>query len=56
MSPYEVYSKVGPLSLEALVSRFLVVYLPRPIELKFYDEEVSSDEDTAPLMSDDEEF
>jgi hypothetical protein len=55
MSPYEVYSKCGPLSLEALVSRFLIVYLPHPIELKFYDDEVSSDEDTAPLMSDDDE-
>ena len=54
LSPYETYSKCTPVSLEALVARFKIVYLPGPFNLHFYSEDASSGCDTAELMSDDE--
>ena len=54
LSPYEVYSKCTPVSLDAIIARFKIVYLPGPFNLHFCKDDNSSDEDTAPLMSDNE--
>jgi len=55
LSPREVYSKCGEVSLQAIEARFLVVHLFGPINLHFCSENgESSDDDTCELMSDDE--
>ena len=56
LSPYETYSKCTPVSLEALLARFIVVYLPGPFNLHFCSEDgSSSNDDTCELMSDNDE-
>ena len=55
MSPYEVYSKCTPVSLNAILARFLVINILGPVNVHFVNNDgESSDEDTCELMSDNE--
>jgi hypothetical protein len=53
LSPYEVYSKCTPVSLDAIMARFIVVYLPGPFNIHFC-KPGDAEDDTAELMSDEE--